>query len=66
MRRSSLLLGSALIGLAVAPIPHAPAGASCAGPYLEDAEHLQPLAKARPSIVAVVPRVRTPAGARAE
>jgi hypothetical protein len=40
MRRSSLLLGSTLLGVVAAPLPHAPARASCAGPYLEDAEHL--------------------------
>lgn len=36
MRRSSLLLVSTLLGLAVMPFPQPPASASCAAPYLKD------------------------------
>lgn len=35
MRRSSLVLGTVLLGLATAPIAQPRATASCAGPYLE-------------------------------
>lgn len=40
MRRSSLLLGTVLLGLAPAPVPQPPASASCAAPYLVDVEDL--------------------------
>lgn len=38
MRPSSLLLGSLLLGLAVAPVPQPPAAASCVGPSIDVAE----------------------------
>ena len=40
VRRSSWPLVAALLGLAVAPFPQAPATASCAAPYLEVRERL--------------------------
>jgi len=40
MHRLSLLLGSALLAVAVLPLPTTPAAAQCAAPYLEDADHL--------------------------
>ena len=40
MRRSSLLVVTAMSGLAVAPFPQPPASASCSGPYIKDAERL--------------------------
>lgn len=40
MRRPTLLLAVALLGLAGAPVPQGPASASCTGPYLEEVEDL--------------------------
>jgi len=40
MRRSSLLLITTTLGLAVLPFPQPPVSASCAGPYLKDTERL--------------------------
>jgi hypothetical protein len=40
VRRSSLVLVTTLLGLAVLPPPQTPASASCAGPYLKDTERL--------------------------
>ena len=40
MQRRYSLLMAGLLAVVVAPIPHGPASASCAGPSLEDAERL--------------------------
>lgn len=41
MRPSRILVTATLLGLAVAPLPQRSATASCAGPYLENAEELR-------------------------
>ena len=40
VRRSSLLVITTMLGLAVFPIPQTPASASCAAPYLKGTERL--------------------------